>query len=57
MDSILSDYDLPKKLNIRTNCLICGEPVLMTHMGDDPKICDKCKEAILKMREFMEEKG
>ena len=37
---------LPKKLNISTNCLICGEPVVMEHMGDYPKICEKCKEAV-----------
>ena len=46
-ESILMDYgDFPKKISISTNCLICGEPVPMEHMGDYPKICEKCKEAV-----------
>lgn len=52
--SVLTDYDLPKKLNISTNCLICGEPVSMEHMGDYPKICEKCKEAVKYARTLME---
>lgn len=45
---------LPKKLNISTNCLICGEPVPMEHMGDYPKICEKCKEAVMFARREIE---
>ena len=52
--SVLADYDLPKKLNISTNCLICGEPVVMEHMGDYPKICEKCKKAVKYARTLME---
>ena len=52
--SVLTDYDLPKKLNINTNCLICGEPVPMEHTGDYPKICEKCKEAVKYARTLME---
>lgn len=52
--SVLADYDLPKKLNISTNCLICGEPVVMKHMGDYPKICEKCKEAVKYAKTLME---
>lgn len=51
---ITDDYDLPKKLNISTNCLICGEPIPMKHMGDYPKICEKCKEAVKYARTLME---
>lgn len=52
--SVLADYDLPAKLNISTNCLICGEPVPMEHTGDYPKICEKCKEAVKYARTLME---
>ena len=37
-----------------TYCLICGEEVVMLHKNDAPKICDKCKSAVMKMREEME---
>ena len=50
MDSIFSDSYLTKKLNISTNCLVCGEPVPMERIGDAPKICDRCKNVILKNR-------
>lgn len=50
MDSVFTDYNLPKELGIETLCLICGEPVQMEHMGDRPKICDKCKEAVMIVR-------
>lgn len=50
MDSIFSDSYLIKKLNISTNCLVCGEPVPMERIGDTPKICDRCKAVILKNR-------
>ena len=36
-----------------TSCLVCGAFVPMRYVNDSPKICDKCKEAILKMRELM----
>lgn len=44
------------------SCLICGEPVPLTEMEESrlnygmdihSKICDKCKAAILYMREQM----
>lgn len=50
MDSIFSDYKLPEKLNISTNCLVCGESVPMLYNGDYPKICDRCKNVILENR-------
>ena len=39
---------------IGTSCLVCGELVTISHINDVPKICDKCKQAIMKMREEME---
>jgi hypothetical protein len=45
-----------------TNCLVCGEPVLLSQWEEiklchggyiQGKICDKCKAAILYMREKM----
>lgn len=53
-DSIFSNRYLTKELNISTNCLVCGEPVPMERIGDAPKICNECKNAILKMRENVE---
>lgn len=50
MDSIFSDSYLTKKLNISTNCLVCGESVPMERIGDAPKICDRCKKVILEHR-------
>ena len=39
-----------------TSCLVCGESVPIFDPYCSPyKICDKCKRAILKMRENMEE--
>lgn len=41
--------------SIGTSCLVCGEYVLLDGPFDyGYKICDKCKRAILKMRENME---
>ena len=46
-------------------CLICNEPVELDEMelarldhglGTHPKICDKCKKAILHYRKELEEK-
>ncbi len=47
----LDDYYLAKKLNIKTPCLICEEPVPLEHNGDWPKICEKCKKAVLLIRD------
>lgn len=52
----LTETDKAKyaKLGLATLCLICGEPVPMEHMGDYPKICEKCKEAVNYARTLME---
>ena len=50
-----SDPEFPKKLGITVPCLICGDQVLMERIGDCPKICEKCKKAVLKVRKEMGE--
>lgn len=35
---------------VSTSCLICGEPVPMENPCDCPKICEKCKEAVMFVR-------
>ena len=39
---------------IGTPCLVCGEAVKIKDPNDTPKICDKCKEAILRVRRWKE---
>lgn len=36
---------------LETRCLICEESIPMKHTSDAPKICKKCKEAVMKVRE------
>ncbi len=39
-----------------TRCLVCGGEILIYSPFDHGyKICDECKRAILKMREYMKE--
>ena len=39
-----------------TRCLVCGESIpIYSPFDHGYKICDKCKRAILKMRECMKE--
>ena len=54
------------KTSISVECLICGESVLLTGIEEMVarnhsiyKVCDKCKQAIMKMRETIqhEDKG
>lgn len=43
-------------VSIGTPCLICGEGVALPHgVCDGPKICDKCKAAVMKVRKRMED--
>lgn len=49
---------IPKEVeqSFGTSCLVCGECVPLNGPLDPRyKICDKCKRAILKMREYMKE--
>ena len=39
---------------IGTPCLICGDTVKIKYYGDTPKICNKCKAAVIAMREKMD---
>lgn len=38
------------KYGLATSCLICGTPVFISHMQERPKICVKCREAVLHVR-------
>lgn len=38
---------------IGTPCLICGDSVKIQYPNETPKICDKCKAAVMAMREKM----
>lgn len=49
-----------EKLEIATRCLICDESVSITYLelyNNVTKICDKCKQAVIKMRETIEHKN
>lgn len=37
-------------VDLSTSCLICGAPVPMENPRDYPKICEKCKEAVMFVR-------
>ncbi len=42
-------------VKICTNCIICGEPVELTDIHDiGNKVCDKCKQAIMCIRNWIE---
>lgn len=42
---------------LSTKCMICGDSVPIYSSSDHFRICDKCKEAIMAMREKLEKKG
>ena len=51
------------KASIGVECLICGQSVLLTEFEEMVarnhsiyKVCDKCKQAVMKMRETIEHK-
>lgn len=52
------------KASISVECLICGQSVLLTAFEEMVarnhsiyKVCDKCKQAVMKMRETIEHEG
>lgn len=51
--TITAKIPTPENSGIGTPCLICGETVRIAHYRDAPKICNKCKEAVLKMRSYL----
>lgn len=49
------DYNAHTAVGIATECLICGELICTESLYEMPtKICDKCKGAVVCMREQME---
>lgn len=40
--------------SMSVSCLICGAPVPIENPRDYPKICEKCKEAVMFVREKIE---
>lgn len=49
--------DLNKDVSIYelgTPCLICGETVEIDQHSQVPKICDKCKNAVMSVRRLLE---
>lgn len=39
--------------SMSVSCLICGTPVPMENPRDCPKICEKCKEAVMFAQKMM----
>lgn len=40
--------------NFYTHCLICGDSVVTSMWGNNIYICDKCKKAVLYVRNWLE---
>ena len=38
-----------------SNCLICGEGIIVSHFGPHIAVCEKCKKAVLYMRAQLED--
>lgn len=54
-NNIVSKIEISKfEPEICAPCLVCGECVKISHVGNHTAICDKCRKAILKMRRDME---
>ena len=41
---------------ILMNCLICGEEVEIEWHAKGPKICDKCRQAVMHIRNELDKK-
>lgn len=39
--------------NIETPCVICGDGVPVFGYGYSPKVCENCKNAVMKVRDFL----
>lgn len=61
---IKKDNDVDNKYHFSIGCLICNEPVPLTEEEESrmlyglhihSKICDKCKQAVLHVRTYMED--
>lgn len=42
--------------SLTTKCIICGESVPISDLREAYKVCDKCKRAVLHIRDSMEMK-
>lgn len=49
------DCTITKDFQTAALCLVCGESVLVSNFGSHVVICDKCKKAILYMRDQLED--
>lgn len=59
IEVITVKYNSASAINIGTPCLICGDNVTIIDDKEGPKICDKCKDAVMSLRrllEYLEEK-
>lgn len=50
----IASIDNATATSIGTPCLICGDTVTIAFYYAGPKICDKCKEAVLHVRQKLE---
>ena len=42
-------------ISTATVCMVCGEEVPLPYGDRGPKVCDKCKAAVMKVRQGMED--
>lgn len=49
------EINITKNANIVTPCLICGETVDIFEPHETPKICEKCRIAVMAVREVLTE--
>lgn len=53
-ETAIASIDNATATSIGTPCLICGDTVSIASCYVGPKICDKCKEAVLHVRQQLE---
>ena len=49
------DCIVSNNFEISSLCLVCGESVMISNFGPPTVICEKCKKAILYMRDQLED--
>lgn len=42
-------------LVLATDCIVCGERIIISNATRVPRMCEKCKAAVMAMRKQMEE--
>ena len=50
-------FNIEEVTPIETSCIVCGEAIQLYYDESPIKICDKCKQAILYMRNIYENKN